>query len=97
MKSQKKLEAEEKRIYLSPTSSLLVYEPGLSHSSQRSFFNYSVIDTNPVTSELYSKPIGAYAVFAHGDPSGKMDFTMKKPDAYLRCTGRYSDSSEIYN
>jgi len=98
MKCQKKPENEEKHIYLSPERSPLDYELELSNSSQGSFFHYSAIDVGPVTYELDSKPLcGTYAASAHCDLTGKMNFTMKKPDAYLRCTGKYSSSSEIHN
>ena len=97
MKCQRKPETEEKHIYLSLESSPVAYGPELSNSSQGSFFYYSAIDAG-VTYELDSKPAcGTYAASAHCDLPGKMHFTMKRPGAYLRCTGIYSSSSEIHN
>lgn len=96
MRCQNKLESEKKQIYSISASRPVTYEPELSHSSQGNFFCYSSIDAYPVTCEPGSTPVFVtHLVSAHFELPGKMDLTMKKPDAYLRCTGRYSRSSEI--
>ncbi len=98
MKCQRKPETHEKCRQVGPAPSPVIYESGLRYSSQRSFFNYSSIDTGPVSYELDSNPVcGNYSVSIQCGLPEKMDFTMKKPDAYLRSKGRYSDSSELLN
>lgn len=98
MKCRKKLKSEEQEAYPISTNSPIDYEQAHNNLFHEIFFRSSGTDTYPVICEFdLSVSFMRYTVFAHSSLLGETDFTMKTPDAYLKCTGKCTISSEVQN
>ncbi|MPN31375.1 hypothetical protein SDC9_178849 [bioreactor metagenome] len=96
MKCQRKLKSEEQKAYPISANYLIAYEQAHNHLFHEIFFRYSGTDTYPVIHEFdLSVSFMKYTVSAHLDLLGEADITMKTSDAYLRCTGKCTISSEV--
>lgn len=96
----RKLSEPEGKTYYSSPVHPAIYRLGLNHSSPSFLFRYSIIEASPVNYEPTFTPVSIEYTDINidsrcSDLSADVDITMKDPDTYLECTGRFSKSSDI--
>lgn len=91
MKYQKK--PEERKGNLTPACPPGTCKPEHDHSSESSFFHYSIIEAHPINYEYGSSPVWtAFTLSAVSELSIETDLTMKNPEIYFKCAEKYSQS-----
>ncbi|MGB9928146.1 MAG: hypothetical protein ACPK85_07030 [Methanosarcina sp.] len=93
MKCQKRCSSEGKKEHLVPASCSLSCRSEFTHSSGKSYFNYSIMKSNLLSYKLDSNPVWTEYTFSTPvEFPAKQNITMKYSDIYPDCAAKYFET-----